>query len=96
MTLQGLMGQLGLGDTGAGTAATATAPAATPAAPTAVPLPYQINPNVWDALGETGQQMMLGIAAKQGWDPAEFQKQLNASRPTGAAPSMTSYNYGSQ
>lgn len=89
MTLQGLMGQLGLSDAGA-------SGASTPAATGAVPLPHQINPNVWDSLGTTGQQMMLGIAAKQGWDPAEFEKQLNASRPTGSTPSMTSYDYGNQ
>lgn len=88
MTLETLMQGLGL----SGSGPTGTTPNAgnTPA----VPSPYQINPNVWDSLGTTGQQMMLGVAAKQGWDPAEFQKQLNASRPTGASPSMTTYNYG--
>jgi hypothetical protein len=92
MTLQGLMGQLGLADQG-----TPGQPSAQPQAPASpVPLPHQINPSVWDGLGSTGQQIILGLAEKQGWDANEFLSQLSAARPTGTASAMTSYSYANQ
>jgi hypothetical protein len=54
-----------------------------------VPLPYQVRPDVWDAMGPVGQQLALGAVAKAGWDPTEYQYQLNQSRPQGTAPKST-------
>lgn len=74
----------------------------TPANPSSgevsAPLPYQINPGVWDSLSPTAQQMVLA-AAEAGktpsgaWDAGDYLRQLNNSRPGGVAPRQISYNW---
>ncbi len=64
-----------------------------------VPLPYQINPGVWDSLSDTAKQMMLssaehGYTPSGAWTSTDFLNQLNASRPQGQAPRSVSYNWG--
>lgn len=54
-----------------------------------VPLPYQINPAVYDNLGPVGQGLLQSAAVANGWDWNEFLNQLNASRPQGTAPKST-------
>lgn len=49
-----------------------------------VPLPYQINPAVWDAMGSVGQQLALSAAKAAGWDPNEYLRQINLARPQGS------------
>jgi hypothetical protein len=65
----------------------------TTAASTRVPLPYQINPGVWDSLGTVGQQMVLSAAEAAGYDPTEFVRQVNAARPVGTASRQTRYTF---
>lgn len=51
-----------------------------------VPNPWQVNPAVWDSLGNMGQQLALGFAEDEGWDAGDYQSQINATRPMGQAP----------
>ncbi len=81
-TLQSLLGQLGLAGGTTQEGATQT-----------IPLPHQINPAVWDALGTVGQQLLLGGAEDAGYDPDEFVRQLNAARPQGNASRYTRYSF---
>lgn len=55
--------------------------------------PFQINPLQWDSLGKVGQQLVLGAVQANGWDPTEWQAQLDAQRPTGTAPKQTLMQY---
>ncbi len=55
-----------------------------------IPLPYQINPAVWDSLGPVGQQLALSAAEAAGWDKNEYLRQINAARPQGTAPGASS------
>lgn len=89
--------------------ATTTAPAATPqtASQTTmpglasgwknlqqpVPLPYQINPAVWDSMGSVGQALTLAAAEAAGWDKNEYERQINAARPQGTAPPTSSTTF---
>lgn len=59
----------------------------------APPLPHHINPIVWDALGPVGQELTLGASEAFGFDPREYERQLNASRPMGTAPRQTRTRY---
>ena len=63
------------------------------------PLPYQINPAVWDSLSSTAKQMILAAAGagrtpSGAWDETDYLNQFNASRPMGTAPKTTQYNWG--
>lgn len=91
LTIQDLISRLGLGAGGAGT----TPATGDQASARGLPLPHQINPGVWDALGSVGQQLTLGMAEGQGWDADEFTRQLNAARPMGTAGRSTRYQYQS-
>jgi hypothetical protein len=64
-----------------------------PAGNQALPLPHQINPAVWDSLGQVGQSMVLSMAEAAGYDPDEFVRQLNASRPVGTAARQVRYTF---
>jgi hypothetical protein len=55
-----------------------------------IPLPYQINPAVWDSMGPTGQSLALAAAEAAGWDKNEYLRQINAARPQGTAPGASS------
>ena len=56
-------------------------------------VPWQVNPMVWDSLGSTGQQLSLGFLEKAGWDPNDWVRQLNQSRPIGQAPRSVQTQY---
>ena len=80
----------------------ATVKQSTPTAPASseiqAPLPYQINPAVWDSLSPTAQQMIMasverGNTPSGAWDPADYLRQLNASRPIGQAPRRVNFNF---
>ena len=61
-----------------------------------LPSPSQINPAVWDSLGQTGQQFMLGAYSAAGFDPTEALSQINATRPsTARAPTDASTSFAS-
>jgi hypothetical protein len=76
-----------------GTWAPGTPAAATTANTTGTfmaPLPYQFDPGRWNALSDTGKQMILGMVSKgqaQGgaWDTGDWLAQMYASRPKGTA-----------
>ena len=75
---------------------TPTAPGANPYQ---TPLPYQINPAVWDSLSGTAKQMILasanaGNTPSGSWTSEDFLKQLDAARPVGTAPRTTLTNWG--
>ena len=58
------------------------------------PLPYQINPAVWDSLSSTAKQMILAAAGagrtpSGAWDETDYLNQFNASLPMGTAPKST-------
>ena len=55
--------------------------------------PFQVNPLQWDSLGKVGQQLVLGAVQANGWDPTEWQAQLDAQRPNGTAPKQTLMQY---
>lgn len=57
------------------------------------PPPWQINPMVWDSLGNVGQQLALGSAEESGYDADDWMRQLNASRPQGRAPRRVRTQY---
>jgi hypothetical protein len=59
----------------------------------AAPAPNTIDPAKWDALSGSGQQMLLGAAEAGGYDAADYQKQIDAQRLSGAAPSVGSTGY---
>lgn len=63
--------------------------------PNQVPLPYQINPAVWDSLGGVGQALALSAAEAAGWDKNEYLRQINAARPQGTAPAASSTTFAS-
>ena len=47
--------------------------------------PSAMNPAFWDSLGTDGQQAWLGAAQQIfGWDPTEYVRQINATRPLGS------------
>jgi hypothetical protein len=60
---------------------------------TRTPNPWQVNPAVWDSMGETGQQLALSFAEDEGWDANDYQRQINATRPQGRAPRSTSLGF---
>lgn len=55
--------------------------------------PWQVNPAVWDSMGDTGRQLSLGFLEKAGWDPNDYQRQINATRPMGQAPRSVQTQY---
>ena len=102
-------GDMNLGQaTGLG-GATTPMPAA-PTAPTApqasaqgnvAPLPYQINPAVWDSLSDTAKVMILssaeaGNTPSGAWSADDYLRQLEAARPKGTVPTSLSYNWATQ
>lgn len=57
-----------------------------------VPTPQSINPANWDALSQSGRDLLLGLAEDPqygGYDAADYQATINASRPMGQAPTGT-------
>ena len=65
------------------------------------PLPYQINPAVWDSLSDTAKQMILasaeaGKTPSGAWSADDYLRQLEAARPKGTAPTSLSYNWATQ
>ena len=63
------------------------------------PLPFQMNPLVWDSLSDTAKQMILGSVEAGNtpsgvWTATDWLNQFNASRPKGTAPRSVKYNYG--
>jgi hypothetical protein len=60
---------------------------------TRAPNPWQVNPAVWDSMGETGQQLALSFAEDEGWDANDYQRQINATRPQGRAPRASSFGF---
>ena len=58
-----------------------------------VPRPYHVNPMVWDSMGNVGQQLALGAAEQEGYDPDDWMRQLNESRPQGQAPRRVQTSY---
>lgn len=78
--IQDLLSQLGLSGGVFGRAAAAQNAAAPK--PELI-LPHQVSPAVWDQLGPVGQQLALSSAEAMGFDPSEWVRQLNATRPTG-------------
>ncbi len=48
--------------------------------------PWKVNPAVWDSLGPIGQGLTRSAAQEEGWDPDEYVRQINLTRPTGSAP----------
>ena len=61
-----------------------------------LPYPHQINPAVWDSLGTTGQQFLMGAYSAAGFDPNEALSQINATRPsTTRAPADSSTSFAS-
>jgi len=68
---------------------------ARPPAPRRDPLmdPWRINPLVWDSLGETGQGLALSHAQDEGWDPKEYVRQIEMTRPRGSAPTSDRVRY---
>jgi hypothetical protein len=71
----------------------ATIPTAWQNAVQPIPLPYQINPAVWDSMGSVGQQLALSAAEAAGWDKDEYLRQINAARPQGTAPGASSTTF---
>lgn len=55
--------------------------------------PWQVNPAVWDSLGNMGQQLALSFAEDEGWDAGDYQAQINATRPQGYAPKSVTTQY---
>lgn len=84
-----MLGQMGM--SGAGT--TQAPPSISQNAQQQIPLPYQINPAVWDSMGQTGQQMVLSMAEAQGWNADDFLRQIEQARPLGTARPSTVYGY---
>lgn len=60
-----------------------------------VPVPYQINPGVWDSMSPVQQKLVMSAAAagNPAYDDQDFLRQLNAQRPAGQAPAATTTNY---
>jgi hypothetical protein len=64
------------------------------------PLPYQINPAVWDSLNDTAKKMILssaeaGKTPSGAWSADDYLNQMEAARPKGTAPRQVSFNWGS-
>jgi len=100
---------VGTGDTNLGLAAglggTATTPTAQAqtgqTAGNVAPLPYQINPAVWDSLSDTAKVMILssaeaGNTPSGAWSADDYLRQLEAARPKGTVPTSLSYNWATQ
>jgi hypothetical protein len=115
MTIQDILNSLGLGSGQAASTAAATGstggetPPATGAGtggtPTTnanmAPLPYQINPMVWDSMSNTAKQMIIASVEKGNtpsgaWSAEDYLDQFNASRPKGNAPRQVAYSWGNQ
>lgn len=56
--------------------------------------PGQIDPARWDAIGQVGQDLTKNLASTYfGYDPTDFQNQIDATRPKGTAARTTSTAY---
>lgn len=54
--------------------------------------PTQINPANYDAIGQVGQSLTKNLAETYlGYDPTDFENMINAQRPQGTAPKLTTY-----
>lgn len=54
--------------------------------------PNQIDPSRWDAMGATGQALTKNLASTMfGYDPNDFEAQVNATRPQGTAQRTSTY-----
>lgn len=97
LTIQDVLNRLGLGENTTPTPTPKVSVQGTPGENSAsqyyVPPPNQVNPGVWDSLGDTGKQFVLGAVQAAGWDPSEFMRQVDATRPMGTAPRMTTTSY---
>lgn len=84
-----------LGDLGMGTGGTGAAGGGIQGR---VPTPQSINPANWDALSQSGRDLLLGLAADPqagGYDANDYQATINASRPMGQAPTGTRSRFAS-
>lgn len=56
--------------------------------------PGQIDPARWDAIGSVGQDLTKNLASTYfGYDPTDFENQINATRPKGAAATNNSTSF---
>jgi hypothetical protein len=65
-----------------------------------VPLPHQINPAVWDRMGQSARDLALGMAesgntSAGSYTPEDYERLINASRPQGQASRVTRSQFAS-
>jgi len=69
-----------------------------PGGPQQVPLPHQINPAVWDRMGQSARDLALGMAQSGNtsagvYTPEDYERIINATRPVGTAARVTRSQY---
>jgi len=99
LTIGDILSQLGLTSPGSGTTGGAAATGGATAQSAQAPLPHQVNPAVWDSLSPTARAMVLGSVQAGNtpsgyWNPDDWLAQINATRPRGTAPRVSTYNFG--